>query len=114
MKEFDHILVEKILHEAFNEIRNNLRAMILGDIEGVLPEDLTRKFVDSVAGAMGDAQEFLCETCPATEECSTRGKFAKHLRDAGYDFLKLEVEQVFKKKEEKAVPLDFSRKFLEN
>ena len=110
----DHIIMETNLHEAFGEIRNNLRAMILVSIEGVFPEDLTRKFVDSVAGAMGDAQESLCKTCSVPEGCPTKDKFAKHLRSGGYDTLKLEMEQVFGKKEEKVVPLDFSRKFLEN
>ena len=110
----DHIIMEANLHEAFGEIRNNLRAMILVANDKIFPEDIIKKFVDSVAEAMGDAQESLCKTCSVPEGCPTKDKFANHLRSGGYDTLKLEMEQVFGKKEEKAVPPDFSRKFLEN
>ena len=43
----DHIIIEANLHEAFGEIRNNLRAMILVANEKVFPEDLIKKFLEN-------------------------------------------------------------------
>ncbi|KKL74198.1 hypothetical protein LCGC14_2067340 [marine sediment metagenome] len=117
MKDFEeHLILEATLQAALIDITRVLEGMTLLSIEGRLPEEITREFVDSVVGAMKKAQGSVCEGCSANEGCHTREKFLTVYDSLKYDVWKSVVEEKLKAILEKkqTSPLDFSRKFLEN
>ena len=117
MKDFEeHLILEATLQAALNDVTKILEGMTLLSIEGRFPEEMTRDFVDSVVDAMKKAQGSVCESCSASEGCSSREKWPISYDNLKYDTWRSRVEERHKPelKKRQTSPLDFSRKFLGN
>ncbi len=92
------VVLEGNLHAIFDDLELTLKAIILTNIKGSLPEEMTKKLVNSIVDTMKEAQLDTCKDCPIKEDCGTDGNKAKFL-SMRYDSIRADMERIKEKEE---------------